>query len=80
MLITNFSNIDEPNHTKAQNAGLIDASMLLLCKYSQINAHANGHKTNPIGQKKTQITIHIIHHRFHRLDHQNFLVHIIGKK
>ena len=65
-LITNFSNIDEPNHTKAQNAGLIDVSMLLLCKYSQTNAQANGHKISQIGHANTQITIHMIHHRFHR--------------
>ena len=64
---------------KAQNAGLIDDWISFLCRYSHINAHQNGHSINPIGQANIQITIHAIHPRFHRLVHQNFLVHSIGK-
>ena len=60
------------NHKNAQNAGLIEFSILLLCKYSQIKAHQNGHKIKPIGQKNIQMSIHTMHHRFHRLVHQNF--------
>ena len=63
----------------AQKAGLIDASMVFLCKYSHIKAHQNGHRINPTGQKNIHIIIHMMHHRFHRLVHQNFLVHSIGK-
>ena len=32
----------------------------------------NGHKIKPIGQKNIQMSIHTMHHRFHRLVHQNF--------
>ena len=67
------------NHINAQKAGLIDVSILLLCKYSPIRAHQNGQRINPIGQKNIHTIIQIIHHRFHRLVHQNFLVHNIGK-
>ena len=79
MLTTNFSKIHDVNHMKAQNAGLIAFSTLFLCKNSPIKAHPKGHKISPKGQKKAHIIIHIIHHRFHRLVHQNFLVHSIGR-
>ena len=79
MLTINFSKTPEMNHIKAQKAGLIDDSKVFLCKYSPINAHQNGHRIMPIGQKNIQIIIHIIHHRFHRLVHQNFWVHNIGR-
>ena len=79
MLITNFNKTPDMNHKKAQKAGLIEFSMLFLCKYSPIRAHQNGHRISPTGQTNIQINIHIIHPRFHRLVHQNFLVHSIGK-
>lgn len=79
MLIMTFSKTPDTNHKKAQKAGLIDVWILFLCKYSHIKAHQNGHKINPIGQTNIPTIIHIMHHRFHRLDHQNFLVHNIGK-
>lgn len=79
MLAISFNKTQDTNPIKAQNAGLIEFFISLLCKYSHINAHANGPKTRPIGQANSQITIHTIHHRFHRLDHQNFFVHSIGK-
>jgi hypothetical protein len=67
------------NPIKAPKAGLIDFWTLFLCKYSHINAHANGHKINPIGQINIHVIIHMRHHQFHHLDHQNFLVHNIGR-
>ena len=79
MLATNFSNTPDKNPINAQNAGLIDVSILLLCKYSPIKAHQKGQIINPTGQANIQTIIHMIHHRFHRLVHQNFLVHNIGK-
>jgi hypothetical protein len=79
MLTATFSIVHDKNQTKAQKAGLIDVSIVFLCKYSQIRAHQNGHRIKPIGQKNIQTSIHIMHHRFHRLVHQNFLVHSIGK-
>jgi hypothetical protein len=57
----------------------MDLRISFLCKNSQIKAHAKGHKINPIGQTNSQTTVHIIHHRFPRLVHQNFLVHNIGR-
>lgn len=80
MLIASFNKIDEINQMNAQNAGLIDASKFCLCKYSHIKAQANGHKIRPNGQKNIHIIIHVIHHRFPRLVHQNFLVQIMGRK
>ena len=71
--------IHDKNHIKAQNAGLMDFCILFWCKNSQINAHQNGHKINPKGHENIQTIIHIIHHRFHRLVHQNFLVQSIGR-
>ena len=79
MLVINFSRTHDTNHINAQNAGLIEVSMLFLCKYSHIKAHANGQSINQIGHIKIQTTIHIIHHQFHRLVHQNFWVHNIGR-
>ena len=79
ILTITLSKIPEANHIKAQKAGLIDVLIVFLCKYSQIRAHQNGHRIKPIGQKNIQTSIHIMHHRFHRLVHQNFLVHSIGK-
>jgi len=79
MLTTNFIKTPDANQTNAQKAGLIDVWILFLCKNSPIKAHQNGHITIPTGQKNIQINIHIIHHQFHRLVHQNFLVHNIGK-
>ena len=79
MLITNFSKIQDMNHINAQNAGLIAFSILFLCKYSPIRAHQKGHKISHIGHANSQIAIQMIHHRFHRLVHQNFLVHNMGR-
>ena len=79
ILTITLSKIPEANHIKAQKAGLTDVSILLLCKYSPIRAHQNGQRINQIGQANTQTIIHMIHHRFHRLVHQNFLVHNIGR-
>ena len=79
ILTINFSQILDKNPIKAQKAGLIDFWICLLCKYSHTNAQANGHKINPIGQINVHVIIHMIHHQFHHLDHQNFLVHSIGK-
>ena len=79
MLTTNFSKTPEVNHIKAQKAGLIECWILFLCRYSPIKAHQNGHRIKPIGQTNIQTIIHIIHPRFPRLVHQNFLVHSIGK-
>ena len=79
ILTTSFSKIQEINHIKAQKAGLIEDFALFLCKYSPINAPANGHRINQTGHANIHIIIHIIHHRFPRLVHQNFLVHNIGK-
>jgi hypothetical protein len=66
MLTINFSKTPEMNHMKAQKAGLIDVFILLLCKYSPIKAHQNGHRIKPTGQKNIHTIIHMIHHRFHR--------------
>ena len=79
ILTISLSKTPEVNHMKAQKAGLIDAEMMFLCKYSPIRAHQNGHKINPIGHANIQTIIHMIHPRFHRLVHQNFLVHSIGR-
>ena len=79
ILTINFNIIHDRNHINAQNAGLIDFCMFFLCRNSHISAHQNGHKIKPNGQENIQITIQIIHHRFHRLLHQNFLVHNIGR-
>jgi hypothetical protein len=67
------------NHKNAQNAGLMAFSILFLCKDSPIKAHPKGHKISPKGQKNIHIIIQIMHHRFHRLVHQNLLVHNIGR-
>ena len=80
MLAINFNKTPDRNQINAQNAGLIDFFILFLCKNSPINAHANGHKINQMGHANSHITIHTIHHQFHRLDHQNFLVHTIGRE
>ena len=74
-----MSKTPETNHMNAQKAGLIDAVMIFLCKYSPIKAHQNGHRISPAGQKNIHTIIHMIHHRFHRLVHQNFWVHNIGR-
>lgn len=79
ILIITFNIIQDINPIKAQKAGLIAFVILFLCKYSHINAHANGHKINHIGPKNIQIIIQMIHHRFHNLVHQNFLVHKMGR-
>ena len=79
ILTTSFNKIPEANPMKAQKAGLIDVWMLFLCRYSQINAPANGHKISQTGQANIQIIIPATHHRFHRLVHQNFLVHNMGR-
>jgi len=79
ILTINFNIIHDKNHIKAQNAGLIDFSILFWCKYSHIKAHQNGHKIKPKGHENIQIIIHIIHHRFHRLVPQYFLVQSIGR-
>ena len=79
ILTINFNIIHDKNHIKAQNAGLIDFSILFWCKYSHIKAHQNGHKIKPIGQINIPTIIHIMHPRFHRLVHQNFLVHNMGR-
>ena len=79
MLVINFSRTHDTNHINAQNAGLIDAWILFLCKYSPIRAHANGHMISHIGQANNHINIHAMHHRFHRSVHQNFLVPSIGR-
>lgn len=78
-LAISFNNIQDTNQTNAPNAGFIDFCISFWCKYSQIKAPANGHNINPAGQANSHIIIPIIHHRFHRLDHPNFLVHNIGK-
>lgn len=80
ILAISFNNTPDKNQIKAQNAGLIDFLMFFLCKNSPIKAPANGHKINPIGHANSHIIIHIIHHQFHHLDHQNFLVHSIGRE
>jgi hypothetical protein len=72
ILTINFNKTQDANHMKAQNAGLIDEWIFLLCRYSHIKAHQNGHRINPIGQANTQMIIHATHPRFHRLVHQNF--------
>ena len=79
ILAINLSNTHDANPIKAQNAGVIDLSILWLFRYSHIRAHPKGHNINPNGQKNIHIIIHIMHHRFHRLVHQNFLVHNIGR-
>ena len=79
MLAINFNKIQEINQTNAPKAGFMDFCMLFWCKYSPINAHANGHKINQTGQANNHIIIPIIHHQFHHLDHQNFFVHNIGR-
>ena len=79
MLAINFNKTQDANQIKAPKAGFMDFSILFWCKYSHINAHANGQRTSHIGQANNQIIIHIIHHLFPRLDHQNFFVHNIGR-
>ena len=79
MLAINFNKTQDTNQRNAPNAGLIDFSISVWCKYSQIKAQANGQSIKPTGQANNHTTIHIIHHQFHHLDHQNFLVHNIGK-
>lgn len=78
-LATNLMKIHHTNPMNAQKAGSIDFWIVLLCKNSQIKAHPNGHKINPIGQKNIHTIIHIKHHQFHHLVQPNFLVHSIGK-
>jgi hypothetical protein len=79
ILVIIFSNVHDKNHINAPKAGLIDFCILFWRKNSPTNAQANGHKINHTGQANNQIIIHMMHHRFHRLDHQNFLVHSIGR-
>ena len=79
ILTINFSKTPDANHINAQKAGFIDLSILLFFRYSPIRAHQNGQRINPIGQANIQTIIHMMHHRFHRLVHQNFLVHNIGR-
>ena len=79
ILTTNFNKIHDTNHKKAQKAGLIHFSILFLFIYSQIKAQMNGHRIKPTGQTNNHKIIHIIHHRFQYLVHQNFLVHNIGR-
>jgi len=79
MLAITFNKVHDKNQINAPNAGLIDFCKLFWRKNSPTKAHANGHRISPIGQANNQIIIHTIHHQFHRLDHQNFFVHNIGK-
>jgi hypothetical protein len=79
ILTTNFNTIHDTKPIKAQKAGFVDFCISNLCIYSPIKAQTKGHKINPKGKKNIHIIIPKIHHRFHRLVHQNFLVHSIGK-
>jgi hypothetical protein len=79
MLTATFSIVHDKNQTKAQKAGLIHFLNDFLCKYSHMRAHKNGQSINHKGHTNSHTIIHIIHHMFPRLDHQNFLVQKIGK-
>ena len=79
ILAINFNKIQEINPIKAPKAGFMAFCMLFWCRYSPINAQAKGHSINPTGQANNHITIPIIHHQFHRLDHQNLLVQSMGR-
>ncbi len=79
MLAINFRMVHDKNHINAQNAGLKHFSKTFLCIYSHINAQMKGHVINQIGHKNNHIIIPIIHHRFPRFVHQNFLVHRMGR-
>ncbi|MBQ5945455.1 hypothetical protein IJL65_03550 [bacterium] len=79
MLAITFNKVHDKNHINAPNAGLTDFCKLFWCRNSPINAQANGHKISPNGQANNQMTIQTIHPQFHHLDHQNFLVHNIGR-
>ena len=77
--MTNFNKVHHKNPINAQNAGLIDLCRFFFCKYSQIRAHKKGQNIIQRIPKNNHKIIHIIHHRFHRFDHQNFLVPSIGR-
>ena len=79
MLTATFSIVHDKNQIKAQKAGLIHFCRDFLCIYSHISAHINGQSISHRGHINNQIIIHIIQPKFHRLDHQNFLVQRIGK-
>ena len=79
MLTATFNIVHDKNPIKAQNAGLIHFCSDCLCRYSHVNAHKNGQIIIQKGHTNSQIIIHIIHQIFPRLDHQNFLVHKIGR-
>ena len=79
ILTTNFSNTHDINHINAPKAGLIDLLTSLLWRTSHNKAHQKGPIINQAGHQKIQITVHIMHHQFHHLDHHSFLVHNMGR-
>ena len=79
MLTATFNIVHDKNQIKAQKAGLIHFLNDFLYKYSHIRAHKKGQNIIQKAHVNNQIIIHIIHQKFPRFDHQNFLVHKIGK-
>lgn len=79
MLTATFNIVQDKNQINAQRAGLIHFCSDFLCRYSHIRAHKKGQNINHKGHRNNPTIIHIIHHRFHHLDHQNFLVQKMGR-